>query len=86
MFNGSSTFYYLFVLFCVSDFCRFYLFLYLYISWFYLVFFGGQDWTSYMLTDCLTSNCKKTFEEYVLTSLLKKHHRTQTSNFSNFLW
>ena len=72
---------FIFYLFCffVPDFCLFYLFLYLCISWFYLVFFwgggggGGEFWNSYMLTDCLPSNCKKnnTFEEYILTNLLR---------------
>ena len=51
---------------------------------------GGQVWTSYMLTDCLPSNCIKKYfwriHTYLLTYLLKKHHHTQTSNFSNFLW
>ena len=55
-----------------------------------LYFFGGQVWTSYMPTDCLSSNCKKIYfwriHTYLLTYLLKKHHHTQTSNFSNFLW
>ena len=34
---------------------------------------GGEVWTSYTLTDCLPSNCKK---QYLLTYLLKKHHHT----------
>ena len=72
----------------MSDFCLFYLFLYLCISWFILYFLGGQDWTSYMLTDCLPSNCKKKLlkNTYLLNYLTYSRrtttHKLQTSLIS----
>ena len=81
-------FYYLFVLFCVWFLSVLLLLVSMYLLG--LSCIGGQVWTSYMLTDCLPSNCiKKYFWRiltYLLTYLLKKHHHTQTSNVSNFLW
>ena len=55
---------------------------------FILYSFWGQDWTSYMLADCLPSNCKKTFlkNTYLLTYLAYSRstttHKLQTSIIS----
>ena len=79
---------YLFFFLCLIS-VGFYFFLYLCISWFYLVL-GGQTGLATWLTDCLPSNCIKKYfwriHTYLLTYLLKKHHHTQTLNFSNFMW
>ena len=81
MFNGSSTFYYLFVLFLcqisVGFTCSC-----IYVSHGFILYFSGgqEDCTSYMLTDCLPSNCKKnTFEEYILTNLLTQEAPPHTN-------
>ena len=62
----------------------------IYVSHGFILFFWGQFCTSYMLTDCFPSNCKKnnTFEEYILTNLLRctTTHTLVSANFSNFLW
>ena len=77
------TFYFLFVLFflylisvCFTCSC-------IYVSRGFILFFfwggGGGFWTSYMLTDCLPSNCKKTIRlknTYLLTSLTQMYHHT----------
>ena len=52
---------------------------------------GEQVWASYVLTDCLHSNCKKQYfrriHTYLLTYLLKKHQHTHLClQTSTFLW
>ena len=77
----------IYLFFFVSDFCWVLLLL---VSMYLMVLscIGGQTGLATWLTDCLPSNCIKKYfwriHTYLLTYLLKKHHHTQTLNFSNF--
>ena len=85
MFNGSSTFYYSFVLFFVSDFCWVLLLL---VSMYLMVLscIGGQTGLATWLTDCLPSNCIKKIllkNTYLLANLLTQEAPPHT-NFKLF--
>ena len=77
---------------CLTVLLLFIIYLFFFCVWFLSVLscIGRQTGLATWLTDCLLSNCIKKYfwriHTYLLTYLLKKHHHTQTLNFSNFLW